>query len=402
MCSKGKERKQIKNLLKKTYIQQIITFILSVVILFIASFFCSYNPELVTDSELQHANVNEVIASKTVPSINGKTATLVVFSATITSGEHKGEKYNMTQLLDEVSPPVPKQVQSGDKILVAYTEKENEDSAISGWSYAGVNHSYGIIILTAAFFLLILIIGRAKGVSTIVALLVTMAAVLIIYIPSLLLGYNIYLVTILITLFVIASSLCILNGWNKKTLCAIVGNFGGIIASGILAYFINDAFGVTGVLNQDYLFLTMLEGGVSINLPALIWGGILIGSLGAIMDVAMSIASAMQELSEQMYEPSFKKLVVSGMNIGRDAIGTMTNTLILAYVGGSMATILLFAAYTSDFVVLLNYEMLLVEIIQAIVGSIGILLAVPITVFFSAWLFILRDKKEIPTEPLEQ
>jgi NADH:ubiquinone oxidoreductase subunit 6 (subunit J) len=110
-----------------------------------------------------------------VPSINGKTATLVVFSATITSGEHKGEKYNMTQLLDEVSPPVPKQVQSGDKILVAYTEKENEDSAISGWSYAGVNHSYGIIILAAAFFLLILIIGRAKGVSTIVALLVTMA-----------------------------------------------------------------------------------------------------------------------------------------------------------------------------------------------------------------------------------
>ena len=169
------------------------------------------------------------------------------------------------------------------------------------------------------------------------------------------------------------------------------------MATGVLAIFVNKAFGVTGIINQDYLFLTMLEGGVSIDLPALIWGGILIGSLGAIMDVSMSLASAMQELSEQMYQPSFKKLVISGFNIGRDAIGTMTNTLILAYVGGSMATILLFTAYTSDFVVLLNYEMLLVEIIQAIVGSIGILLAVPITVFFSAWVF-LKKPKQITTE----
>jgi len=390
----------MKKLFKKPFFQQLVTVVLSVIVLFIAALFCRYDPALVTDGELEHATVKEVIATQTEPSINGKTATIVVFSATITSGEHKGETYKMTQLRDEVSPPVPEEVKPGDRILIAYNEPENAQSAISGWSYAGVNHIRGVVLLSLAFLILILIIGRGKGVSTIVALGITVAAVLLVYIPSLLLGYNIYLVTILITLFVIASSLCVLNGWNKKTLCAVVGNAGGILASGALAFFVNDAFGVTGVLNQDYLFLTMLEGGVSIDLPALIWGGILIGSLGAIMDVAMSLASSMYELSEQMYEPSFKKLVVSGMNIGRDAIGTMTNTLILAYVGGSMATILLFAAYTSDFVVLLNYEMLLVEIIQAVVGSIGILLAVPITVFFSAFLFLKKSKKaeEIPAQ----
>ena len=382
-------------LLKNTTFQQAVSVIVSVILLIIASLFCRYKPELATDSELQHAVVNEVIATTQEPSVNNKEAKVVIFSATIKTGEHKGETFKMTQLLDEMSPPVPKAVEPGDRILVAYTQSEHHGtSAISGWTYAGVNHSVGVVLPVGAFLIMILVIGRGKGISTIVSLIITMIAVLWIYIPALLLGYNIYLITVLITLFVIISTLCTLNGWNKKTLCSIIGNAGGILATGVLAFFVNGAFGVTGVINQDYLFLTMLEGGVSIDLKALIWGGILIGSLGAVMDVSMSLASAMQELSEQMYEPSFKKLVISGFNIGRDAIGTMTNTLILAYVGGSMATILLFAAYTSDFVVLLNYEMLLVEIIQAIVGSIGILLAVPITVFFSAWIFLKNPKKQ--------
>lgn len=383
----------MKRIIKKPIFQQIVTVILSIIFILIGSLFCKYEAPVTTDASFEHARVIEVLAEKTSLSIRDTTVVTVVFSAEITSGENKGKIFNMTQMLDEMSPPVPPKVKSGDKILVMYNEPENESSAISGWSYAGVNNLPGVIFLVIAFFLLILFIGRGKGVSTIISLLITIAAIFFIYIPSLLLGQNIYISTIIITMFVIFSSLCILNAWNKKTLCAIVGNAGGILASGVLAFFINRAFGVTGILDQDYLFLTMLEGGTSINLPALIWGGILIGSLGAIMDVSMSISSAMFELSEQMYEPSFKKLVISGMNIGRDAIGTMTNTLILAYVGGSMATILLFAAYTQDFVILLNYEMLLVEIIQAVVGSIGILLAVPITVLFSASIF-LRKKAE--------
>ncbi len=385
----------MKRIIKKPIFQQIVTVILSIIFIFIGSFFCKYEVPVTTDASFEHARVIEVLAEKTSLSIRDTTVVTVVFSAEITSGENKGKIFNMTQMLDEMSPPVPPKVENGDKILVMYNEPENESSAISGWSYAGVNNLPGVIFLVIAFFLLILFIGRGKGVSTIISLLITIAAIFFIYIPSLLLGQNIYISTIIITMFVIFSSLCILNAWNKKTLCAIVGNAGGILASGVLAFFINRAFGVTGILDQDYLFLTMLEGGTSINLPALIWGGILIGSLGAIMDVSMSIASAMFELSEQMYEPSFKKLVISGMNIGRDAIGTMTNTLILAYVGGSMATILLFAAYTQDFVILLNYEMLLVEIIQAVVGSIGILLAVPITVLFSASIFLRKKAEKI-------
>ncbi len=387
----------MKNPVKKPWFQQTVNIILSVIFLIIGSMLCRYEPLQTTDAAFERATVNEVIATTTEQSIRDTTVTTVIFNATITSGSEKGNSYNMTQLLDEMSPPVPEIVEPGDKILVIYNEPEDTASTVSGWSYGGVNHSFGVILLTLAFLALILIIGRTKGIATIVALVITTLSVFLIFIPSVLTGKNIYVSTIVITLFVILSSLALLNGWNKKTLCAVVGNAGGILASGVLAIFINRAFGITGILNSDYLFLTMLEGGVSIDLPALIWSGILIGSLGAIMDVAMSLSSAMFELSEQMHEPSFKKLVISGMNIGRDAIGTMTNTLILAYVGGSMATILLFTAYTRDLVLLLNYEMLLVEVIQAIVGSIGILLSVPITVFFSAWAFL--NKKKASKEP---
>lgn len=382
----------MKKIFSKPIFQITVSVILSVLFIFIGSFFCKYKSPVSSDNDFEHARVLEVIAEQTEQSVRDTTVTTVIFKAEITSGEFKGQIFNMTQLLDEMSPPVPEKVEKGDRILVMYHEDAETTATVSGWAYAGVNNMLGVLLLVLSFFLLIMLIGRSKGVTTIISLVVTIAAVFVLYIPSVLLGQNIYVSTIIIALFVIFSSLTILNGWNKKTLCAIVGNSGGILASGVLAFFINRAFNISGILDSDYLFLTMLEGGVSINLPALIWGGILIGSVGAIMDVAMSISSAMQELSEQMFEPTFKKLVVSGMNIGKDAIGTMTNTLILAYVGGSMATILLFAAYTQDFVILLNYEMLLVEIIQAIVGSIGILLAVPITVFFSASVF-LRKKR---------
>lgn len=388
----------MKKLLGNSFFQQVVTLVLSVIFIVIGAIICKYEPLQTTDAEFQRAVVNEVIATTEGPGFHNATVKTVIFNATILTGKEKGNSYNMTQLLDENSPPVPEIVEKGDRILVIYNEPEEENSTVSGWSYGGVNHTVGVVLLVLGFFALILVIGRTKGISTIIALAVTAAAVFLIFIPSVLTGKNIYASTIVISLFVILSSLCLLNGWNKKTLCAVVGNAGGILVTGVLALFINKAFGITGILNSDYLFLTMLEGGVSINLPALIWGGILIGSLGAVMDVAMSIASAMHELSEQMYEPTFKKLIISGMNIGKDAIGTMTNTLILAYVGGSMATILLFTAYTRDLVLLLNYEMLLVEVIQAVVGSIGILLAVPITVFFSAWVFLKTNKKETVKE----
>lgn len=157
---------------------------------------------------------------------------------------------------------------------------------------------------------------------------------------------------------------------------------------------VNSYLKITGMLDEDYVFLAALGGSQTADLRAIVWSGIMIGSLGAIMDVSMSIASAMQELALEMKDRSFKRMVASGMNIGRDAIGTMTITLILAYAGGSIASILLFTLNNRNLLILMNFEMIVVEVVQAVVGSLGILLAVPITVFFAAAVFNRNEKRE--------
>ncbi|MGL4483640.1 MAG: YibE/F family protein, partial [Anaerovoracaceae bacterium] len=142
-----------------------------------------------------------------------------------------------------------------------------------------------------------------------------------------------------------------------------------------------------GFVSEEYSYLVLFNPDEPLDLVSIIWGGIVLGALGAIMDVAMTIASSMNELSEHMADKSFKKMLASGMNIGRDAIGTMTNTLILAYIGSSLAVILVLTIHTKSTMFLFSMEMISVEIVQGIVGSLGILLAVPFTAIFAAWIF---------------
>ena len=170
----------------------------------------------------------------------------------------------------------------------------------------------------------------------------------------------------------------------------MLGNAGGVAVAALLALAVNRILGVTGFVNEDFTMLIYLDRATPLDLRALVWAGIVIGSLGAVMDVAMTIASSMNELSEHMQEKSFGKLLASGMNIGRDAIGTMTNTLILAYIGSALAMVLLLAEYNKNLLFLFNMEMITVEIVQAVVGTMGILFAVPSTAIFAAYIYNRR------------
>lgn len=317
---------------------------------------------------------------------SGERNQTVFFRAAITSGgsEWKGTTVEAQQYINYALSVAPKPVEKGDKILLYRSGSET-------WQYAEKNRTGTLLFIVGLFLFLILLIGGRKGFSTILALIFTVGAIFLVYIPSILKGFNIYAGTVLLCGFIIVMSLMLLNGINRKTLCAILGNTSGVLISGLLALIFSQALGITGDVEEDYLMLLHLSGGVRIDLTAIVWGSVLIGSLGAIMDVAMSIASALQELAENMEKRSFWRLFRSGMNIGRDAIGTMTNTLILAYIGGSMATVLLLMAYNMNPLYLFNLEMIVVEVLQAVVGSIGILLAVPATAFFASYLYTRKE-----------
>ncbi|WP_205666583.1 YibE/F family protein [Aminipila luticellarii] len=379
--------------MKKFFTKKVITFIAITIlsVLFVSIGANTSKAQLLTSSDqfyrakviaLEDVKVKEVSLDDGVSSISSKS---VYFKAEFTNGPHKGKTQTMLQYIDYMYAVQPKTVEKGDSIVVSYAA--DPASSQQTWMFIDYNRIHYIIGICILFFCLLIFIGRAKGVATIVSLLFTAAAVFLVYIPGILSGQNIYLSTIIISIFIILMSLTFLNGVNIKTFCAVLGNIGGLAVAGIFALITNQLLGITGIVDEDCLFLMYVNSAHPLDLRAIVWGSIVIGSLGAVMDVAMSIASAMNELSETMEDKSAGRMIKSGMNIGKDAIGTMTNTLILAYIGGSLSSVLLLVASNKDPLYLFNMEMIVVEVLQGIIGSTGILFAVPVTVVIAAYLY---------------
>ncbi|WP_019230355.1 YibE/F family protein [Sedimentibacter sp. B4] len=340
----------------------------------------SYKAEIISVDDVSEETIDsgyETFSSKTIS-----------FTAKITNGDQKGTVTNARQYMDDMVAVDAKVVEQGDKILMSSLIARDGDG--KEWTFVEYDRSGVLLMLLISFFLLIILFGRKKGLNTIISLVLTCLSIFMVFVPSILKGNNIYLSSIIVSIFIIFMSLLLINGADKKTLCAIVGNLGGLMIAGILAYFISKILNLTGITDDDTMFLLMLETEKPIDLIAVLWSSIVIGSLGAVMDVSMSIASALNELSENMVEKSFKTMLKSGLNIGQDAIGTMTNTLILAYIGSSLAVVLLLVANYNDTLLLFNLEMIVFEIIQAIIGSMGILFAIPITSVFAAYVYNLK------------
>src|SRR5574344_1579258 len=297
--------------------------------------------------------------TETIEEDNNAQITVINFKAKLLSGPNKGKTVDVEQRLDSRMPKENEEAKKGDKIIT-FCESEI-DGKENIYSFAEFYRSDILIVLGVVFLLIILLLGRSKGFFTIISLIITVLAIFMVFIPAILNGRNVYATTIVVAIFTIFMTLLLINGCNKKTLCAIVGNIGGIAVAGIITIIMSKLLRISGLVNEDYVFLMTANLKKPLDLPGIVWSGILIGSLGAVMDVAMSIASAMNELSENMERKSFKKMLKSGMNIGRDAIGTMTNTLILAYVGSSIATVLLLMMYNRNIMYLFNLEMIVVE-----------------------------------------
>jgi len=159
----------------------------------------------------------------------------------------------------------------------------------------------------------------------------------------------------------------------------------------------DSALHLTGIVDDQSRYLINLPGDLKLNLKAIIFAGIIIGAMGAIMDVAVSLASSLWEIKEQVKSISFKELFRSGVTIGRDIMGSMADTLILAYIGSSLTVVLILTIFSGSLLGLFNSEMIAVEILQALAGSIGILFAMPLTAFFSSIIYLRKkDDKSLP------
>lgn len=320
--------------------------------------------------------------------------TTVNFKAEILSGEYKGKIVSGIQNIDNFSPYVTKQIEEGDKVLLTHDEGDNIDIS-RDWIYSEMLRTDKLIILMVAFLLLILLFGGKKGVNTIVSLGFTCLAIFGVFVPSVLAGANIYITSVIICLYTIIMTLIIVNGCDKKTLSAIIGCFSGVLLAGVITLIMNKILHLTGVLDETSIHITLLDTENPIDLLGIIFGSIIIGAMGAVMDVSMSISSSLYELSKKVENADFYMLIGSGFTIGRDIMGTMANTLVLAYIGSSLSSVLLLIIYNPNVLSLMNREMVVVEILQALVGSIGILFTIPFTSFIAAFLYSKKSKSNI-------
>lgn len=280
------------------------------------------------------------------------------------------------------------ELEVGDKVSVQLVEDEKGD--VTATVQNVIRDTY-IFIMFGLFLLSILLVGGKQGMKAIVGLLITILAVYFILIKGIYLGYDAILMTIATSAMIIVLTFIIIGGFSKKILTAALGTLGGVISSGIVAVIFSHLAKLSGGC-EDAVQLSMNMNTVNFNFRDLIFAGIVISALGACMDVGMSIASSLDEIKNKTKDISWKELFKSGMNIGKDVIGTMTNTLILAYVGGALTLILLFLACDMGLTEILNKETISEEIISAIAGSMGVVFTVPITAIIYS---ILNRRKTI-------
>jgi len=311
---------------------------------------------------------------------------IIIFEARITRGERRGAIVTASQSSGDFALGELKEVEEGDTVLLVYNE------FIGEWFLDGYLRSNRLFALAIVFTLCILLFGRRKGFNTLLSLALTCGAVFGVFIPAILAGKNIYVMSLLICAYVIAMTLLLVVGFNKKALAAAIGCASGLAVTGIIALVMDRALFLTGLVDGNSRFLVNLQGAITIDLRAIIFAGIIIGAMGAIMDVALSIASSLWEIKEKARAIKFETLFRSGLTIGRDIMGSMANTLILAYIGTSLSVVLLLTVYSDSLFSLLNEEMIVVEILKSLSGILGILFAMPLTAFFCAILYLRKER----------
>ncbi|SHO45195.1 YibE/F family protein [Anaerocolumna xylanovorans] len=306
-----------------------------------------------------------------------------VITIEITKGPYKDQTQTIENYLSTLFNVY---VKEGSKIIVRATVYEDG----TNFSVYNYDRSYFIYGFVGLFALSLCLIGGRKGLMSFISLGLTLIMVIKILLPLLLLGYPAVTVTIGLIIFATIIGFILLDGVNVKTISATIGTITGVGLAGLLTLFAGIVGHITGFQMEEAENLVLIASQEGLKVKNLLICGILIASLGAVMDIAMSIASSIHELKEANPRQSTKELFRSGMNIGKDAMGTMTNTLILAFTGSSLNLLLMMYSYGIPYSQLINTDIIAIEIIRGIAGSIGIILTVPIVAWLSS---VLENKK---------
>lgn len=296
----------------------------------------------------------------------------------VISGAHKGEKAIIDNMLMG-NPAYDINLKKGDRVIL---HVEQADGGGVNFFIADKQRVNVLYWLSGFFIFLLLVIGRKKGFSSLISILVTLGLIFWVLTPLILKGFNPILATVLICVFASVVAIYLVGGINAKSSAAILGTVSSLAIAGILSMLCIKFANLTGFSSEESLFLFSAH--PNLNFVGVLASAMIIGALGAVMDIGMSISSTINEIFSSNPNMYVRELFSSGMNVGKDIIGTMANTLILAYLGGALSLVLL--SNNIDLQKFFNLNQVATEISSALIGSIAIVLCVPITAIISAFL----------------
>ena len=301
----------------------------------------------------------------------------------ILDGEYAGQ-VKTAVLSGEDIMPGEMRYREGNRVFIGISRIEEQDTA-PYISIYDIDNTRGIIVLSVLLLIAVLALGRLKGLFSLFALLFTILLLFFVLIPLTLKGYSPLPIAVAISVVSVMVTMPIIMGWRLKTLSAVLGASGGIIISSLLALIFGWTMHLSGIITNEMLTV-FYASDIHINLRGLALSGMIIAALGAIMDVCISISSAATEIYAANPDIPSGRAFKSVLNIGTDILGSMVNTLILAYVGSSLSLILLISMRFQPGMpvwMIFNYNPVLSEIVKSVVGSIGMFSCIPLTAYIS-------------------
>jgi uncharacterized membrane protein len=285
-------------------------------------------------------------------------------------------------------------VEVGRRVLLGHQPE------IEGFEYVFLepDRRSPLLALAGVFALAVVVLGGWKGASALVGLLATLLVLFLFVVPAILDGRDPLLVSLVGSVAIAFAALYLSHGIDVRTTVALIGTLGGLLCAAILAVVFMSAAEITGLASEEALYLTAL--GTHLDLRGLILGGMMIGALGAIDDITVTQTSAVWELRSVDPAMSRRRLLRSGMRIGRDHVASTVNTLVLAYAGASMPLLILFVLSDQPASTVANGEIVATEIVRTLVGSLGLIASVPITTWLAVDVVSRRGRHARAVAPV--
>ena len=334
------------------------------------------------DVSYDQATVTKIVSESLSPDpVTGKPIGIQTLELKITSGEYKGEVVTVESPVARQSGVLSKQ---GTRLLV----NVSDGGGVTIYGVYTYNRTIGVVIFVLIFCAVLIAVGGKKGVKALFGLLITIFCILCVFIPLLFKGVPPILASTLLVGICSVLIMSVIDGLNPKTISAIVATVVCSLAAGLFSLIGGVLLNITDFHLSDADSLITLMSRSDFNANGIFFAAVLISSMGAIIDTAISITSALHEIVQKTPAISRKELMKSGMNIGRDAMGTMSNTLILAFVGGYLTYLVTLYTYDVSLTEVFSFASVGGELISGLSGCIGIFLAVPLSAFIASRMMV--------------